>query len=191
MKFLPKAITAGVALLGLGTAWAAPETFKIDNNHTYPMFEATHFGISVQRGRFDKTSGKIVLDREAKSGSINVTIDAASISMGFAAWNEKMRSEEFFNVEKFPVMTFKSTKLIFKDDKLVGADGEFTLLGISKPLRLKVSGFACTQHPLSKKPYCGAEVSAEIKRSDFGMKLGIPAVGDSVRLVSPVEAVKD
>jgi len=191
MKILHKAVTAGVAMLGFSAASAAPEAFTIDPAHTYPMFEASHFGISVQRGRFDKTTGKIVLDREAKSGSIDVTIDAASINMGFETWNKFMRNEDFFNVEKFPVMTFKSNKLIFEGDKIVGAEGEFTLLGVKKPLRLKVSNFACTQNPMLKKLNCGEEVTADIKRSDFGMKVGIPMVGDDIRLISPVEALKD
>ena len=191
MKFLHKAVTAGVAMLGLSAASAAPEAFTIDPAHTYPMFEASHLGISVQRGRFDKTTGKIVLDREAKSGSIDITIDATSINMGFETWNKFMRNEDFFNVEKFPAITFKSNKLIFEGDKIVGAQGEFTLLGVTKPLRLKVSNFACTQHPMLKKLYCGAEITADIKRSDFGMKMGIPMVGDDIRLISPVEALKD
>lgn len=191
MKFIHKAMTGAVALFCLSAASAAPETFSIDSAHTYPMFEASHLGISVQRGRFDKTTGKIVLDRAAKSGSIDLTIDAASINMGFEDWNKHMRGEDFFNVEKFPVMTFKSNKLTFEGDKIVGAQGEFTLLGVTKPLKLKVSNFACTQHPLFKKPYCGAEVSADIKRSDFGMKIGIPMVGDDIRLIAPVEALKD
>ncbi len=191
MKFLHIAVTAGIAMLNLNTAWSAPEFFTIDSNHTYPMFAASHFGISVQRGRFDKTTGKIVLDRQAKSGTIDVTIDAASINMGFAEWDEKMKGEEFFNVGKFPVITVRSNKLIFEGDKLVGAEGEMTLLGITKPLRLKVTNFACTQHPLLKKLNCGAEVTADIKRSDFGMKIGIPFVGDDIRLMSSVEALKD
>src|SRR3982074_1378029 len=191
MKFLHKAVATGVALLGLSTASAAPETFTIDPSHTYPMFEVSHFGLSVQRGRFDKTGGKIVLDREARSGSIDVNIDAASINMGFDAWNKVMTGEDLFNVAKFPVMTFKSDKLIFEGDKIVGADGEFALLGGKKPMRLKVSNFACVQHPMLKKFVCGAEVSADIKRSDFGMSTGIPVVGDDIRLISPVEAVKD
>ena len=191
MRFNHKTIAVTAAMLAIGTASAAPESFTIDSNHTFPMFEASHFGISIQRGRFDKTAGKIVLDREAKSGSIEVNIDTASINMGFEDWNKHMKGEDFFNVEKFPSMIFKSTKLIFEGDKLVAADGEFTLLGVSKPLRLKVSNFACTEHPMLKKLYCGAEVSAEIKRSDFGMKIGIPIVGDDIRLMSPVEAIKD
>jgi polyisoprenoid-binding protein YceI len=191
MRMSFKAITASITLFVSGSAFAAPESFTIDPNHTFPMFAVSHFGISVQRGRFDRTVGKILLDREAKSGSIEVTIDATSINMGFEDWNKHMKGEDFFNVEKFPSMIFKSTKLIFEGDKLVAADGEFILLGVSKPLRLKVSTFACTEHPMLKKLYCGAEVSAEIKRSDFGMKIGIPIVGDDIRLMSPVEAIKD
>ena len=191
MKFRYKAVTAGIAMLGVSAASAAPETFTIDPAHTYPTFEASHFGISVQRGRFDKTTGKIVLDRAAKTGSIDIVIDAASINMGFEDWNKHMRGEDFFNVEKFPAITFKSNKLIFEGDKIVGAQGEFTLLGVTKPLRLKVSNFACTQHPMLKKLNCGAEIAADIKRSDFGMKIGIPMVGDDIRLISPIEALKD
>lgn len=186
-----RAVAATAAIFVISSASAALESFTIDSNHTFPMFEASHFGISIQRGRFDKTAGKIVIDREAKSGSIEVTIDTASINMGFETWNKHMKGEDFFNVEKFPSMTFKSTKLIFEDDKIVGADGDFTLLGVNKPLRLKVSNFTCTEHPMLKKLYCGAEVSTEIKRSDFGMKIGIPIVGDEIRLTSPVEAIKD
>ena len=191
MRIFFNAMTPSAVLFVISSALAAPESFTIDPNHTFPIFEASHFGISIQRGRFDKTAGKIVLDREAKSGSIEVNIDTASIDMGFEDWNNHMKGEDFFNVEKFPSMTFKSTKLIFEDDKIVGADGEFTLLGVSKPLRIKVSNFACTEHPMLKKLYCGAEVTAEIKRSDFGMKIGIPIVGDEIRLLSPVEAIKD
>lgn len=191
MQFLLKAVTGAIAMLAMSIASAAPEVFNIDSRHTFPMFEVSHFGISVQRGRFDKTSGKVVLDRVAKSGSIDLVIDATSINMGFDEWNKKMQAEDLFNTEKFPAMTFKSNKLIFDGDRIVGADGEFTLLGVTKPLRLKISNFACTQHPVLKKLYCGAEVTAAIKRSDFGMKTGIPFVGDDVRLVSPVEALKD
>lgn len=189
--FLRKAAVIAVAVLGMNAASAAPESFTLDSRHTFPMFEVSHFGISMQRGRFEKTTGKIVLDRTARSGSIDVTIDATSVSMGFEEWNKHVRADGLFNTEKFPVITFKSKKLIFEGDKLVGADGEFTLLGVTKPLRLKVSNFACTEHPLLKKEYCGVEVSAAIKRSDFGMMKGIPIVGDDVRLFTPVEALKD
>lgn len=191
MKFVRSSIAAAVVFSVCAGAWAAPETFTIDPNHTYPMFEVSHFGISTQRGRFDKTSGKVVLDRVARRGSIDLTIDASSVSMGFEEWNEHVRREGLFHTDKYPVITFKSNKLIFEGDKPVAAEGEFTLLGVTRPLRLKVANFACTEHPLSKKPYCGAEVSAQIKRSDFGMTKGIPMVGDEVRLVSPVEALLD
>lgn len=191
MKVFLQAITATLVMLCLGPVWAAPDTFTVDSRHTYPMFEVSHFGISMQRGRFDKTHGKIVLDRAARTGSIDVTIDVTSISMGFEEWNAHVRAEGLFHTEKFPVITFKSSKLIFDGDKPVAADGEFTLLGVTKPLRLKIAGFACTEHPMLKKLYCGAEVTAQIRRSDFGMTKGIPVVGDEVRLMSPVEALKD
>lgn len=191
MQFFCKVATTAVFLLGGSIAWAAPETFAIDSNHTYPMFSVGHMSVSLQRGRFNKTSGKIVLDREAKAGSIDVTIETKSLDMGFEKWDQHMKSEDFFNVEKFPFITFKSKKLIFEGDKLVGVDGDFTLLGVTRPMRLKVFNFVCTQHPMFKKLYCGAEVSAEIKRSDYGMKNGIPMVDDKVHLVSAVEAVKE
>jgi len=190
MKQVRIAMAVTVALAA-SSAWAAPETFTIDPNHTYPMFEVSHFGISTQRGRFEKSSGKVVLDRAARRGSIDLTIDARSVSMGFEEWNVHVRGEDLFNTANFPTITFKSNKLVFEGDKPIAAEGEFTLLGVTKPLRLQIANFACTEHPLLKKPYCGAEVSAQIKRSDFGMIKGIPLVGDEVRLLSPVEALKD
>lgn len=190
-RALIKVAVPWIALAGMSPAWAAPETFAIDSKHTYPMFEVSHFGISMQRGRFEKTRGKVVLDRQARIGSVDITIEAASISMGFEEWNEHVRAEGLFHTEKFPVITFKSNKLVFEGDKPVAAEGEFTLLGVTRPLRIQIANFACTEHPLLKKPYCGAEVRAQIKRSDFGMTKGIPIVGDEVRLLSPVEALKD
>ena len=191
MKIISGLMAVTVAVLGVVPARAEPESFSIDSRHTFPMFEVSHFGISTQRGRFEKTSGKVLLDREARTGSIDITIDAASVSMGFEKWNEHMRAEGLFNTTKHPVITFRSDKLIFDGDKPVAADGEFTLLGVTQPLRIKVAGFACTQHPKLNKLYCGAEITAQIKRSEFGMTKGIPMVSDEVKLFSTVEAIKD
>jgi polyisoprenoid-binding protein YceI len=185
------ALAALLAGLACGAAVAAPETYKIDSTHTYPMFAVEHIGASIQRGRFDKTTGTIVLDRDAKTGSIEVSIDTSSINMGFEVWNKVMRSRDFFDAETYPAMTFKSSKLVFEGDKLVAADGELTLLGIAKPLRVKVADLTCGQHPMLRKPFCGAEISAEFKRSDYGMRYGIPGVGDLVRVMAPVEAIKE
>ena len=102
-----------------------------------------------------------------------------------------MMSPDFFNVEKFPTMYFKSSKLKFDGDKLVGADGELTLLGVTKPVSLNITGYRCGNHPMTKKAMCGADVTTSIKRSDFGMGYGLPAVGDDIKITIPVEAFKD
>jgi polyisoprenoid-binding protein YceI len=155
------------------------------------VFEVNHLGFSTQRGRFNNVTGKIMLVPAQKSGSIEVTIDSASVDMGLEAWDKHMRGEDFFNVEKFPNMTFKSTKLMYEGDKLVGAEGDFTLLGVTQPVRLDVKGFACGTHPINKKALCGADISTTIKRSDFGMTKYLPGIGDTVVINIPVEAFKD
>ena len=153
----------------------------------------THIGFSNQHGNFGKATGKIVLDRAAKKGSIDVTIDATSIRTYSERLDQIVKGERFFNVEKFPTLTFKSTNLTFDGDKLVGADGELTMLGVTKPVSLKVTNFTCGEQAFNKKPMCGAEASATIKRSEWGMtdglKLGNPS--DDIMLVLPVEAYRD
>ena len=131
------------------------------------------------------------MDIAAKNGSVDLTIDTASLDMGFDTWNKHLAADGFFNTEKFPSMTFRSDKLVFEGDKVVAADGSFTLLGVTKPLRLTVNNFRCAPHPITKKAMCGADVAATLKRSDFGMTKYVPAVGDEVKISSPVEAVKD
>ena len=88
-------------------------------------------------------------------------------------------------------MTFKSNKLIFKDDKVVAAEGDFTMLGVTKPLTVSVNGFKCGEHPMNKKPLCGANIGGTIKRSDFGMTKYVPAISDDVKIHVPVEAYKN
>ena len=182
-------VAALVSLVSL-PAFAA-DKYTIDPNHTFPVFEVSHLGYSVQHGRFNKTSGKITLDITARSGSVDLTIETTSLDMGFPTWDEHMSADGFFNTAKFPTMTFKSNKLIFKDDKVVAAEGEFTLLGVSKPLTVNVNGFKCGEHPMNKKSMCGANISGTIKRSDFGMTKYVPAISDDVKIHVPVEAYKD
>jgi polyisoprenoid-binding protein YceI len=182
------------ASFALATAVAAPafaaDTYNIDPFHTFPTFEVNHLGFSTQRGRFDKTSGTVVLDSAAKKGSVDLTIEVASLSMGFPVWNEHMAADGFFNTAKFPTITFKSNKLIFDGDKVVGAEGDFTLLGVTKPVKLAVSNFKCGPNPMNKKEMCGAEISTTIKRSDFGMSKYVPAISDEIKISSAVEAYK-
>ncbi|HWU83962.1 MAG TPA: YceI family protein [Rhodocyclaceae bacterium] len=188
-KFLASIALAAAAAAPVASALAA-DTYTIDPNHTFPIFEVSHLGFSVQHGRFNKTSGTVTLDTAAKKGSVDLTIDVASLDMGFPLWDQHMADEGFFNTAKFPTMSFKSNKLIFDGDKVVGAEGEFTMLGVTKPLKLSVSNFKCGANPMNKKDMCGAEISATLKRSDFGMTKYVPVVGDEIKITSPVEAYK-
>lgn len=187
-----KAYLSVLALAGaMTTAAYAADEYTIDSNHTFPVFEVNHLGYSVQHGRFNKTSGKISLDMAAKKGSVDLTIETGSLDMGFPLWDEHVSAEGFLNTAKFPTMTFKSSKLIFKDDKVVAAEGEFTLLGVSKPITVSVNGFVCGDNPFTKKPMCGANISGVIKRSDFGMSKYVPAISDDIKIHVPVEAYKN
>lgn len=190
MKLKVPALLAA-ASIGFTAMTVAADTWSIDPNHTWPRFEVNHLGFSTQLGRFDKTNGKIVLDTAAKTGSIDIRVDTASINMGLEKWNTHLKSADFFNVEKFPAMYFKSSKLKFDGDKVVGVDGELTLLGVTKPVSLTVNAFRCGNHPMNKRAMCGADVTTSIKRSDFGMSYGLPGIGDEVKITVPLEAYKD
>ncbi len=185
--------TAILALAaGLVPAPACPaDSYTIDPRHSFPSFEIGHFGWSIQRGRFDKTSGRITLDRAAKTGTVEVTIDAASVDTGVGARDEDLRGEGFFDVEKYAAMTFKSTRVRFEGDNPVAVDGEFTLRGVTKPLTLTVINFHCGPNPFVKKEVCGADAVATIKRSGFGLTKFLPAISDEVKLLINVEAIKD
>jgi len=185
---------ASLAVLALAVALpaaAVEETYAIDPVHSQPMFEVLHMGFSIQRGSFTKSSGRITLDREKKQGTIEVVIDAASIRTIDPRLDTHVKGEDFFNVAKYPTIVFRSTRLSFEGERVVGVDGELTLLGVTKPVTLSVQSEHCGEHPFNKKPMCGAEAAATVKRSDWGMKYGLPkAVADDVRIVIPIEAYK-
>ena len=169
----------------------AADTYTNDPAHTYPTFEVSHLGFSTMRGRFNKTAAKITLDKAAKTGSVEATIDAASLDTGWPKRDEHLRSGDFFNVEKFPTVTFKSDSFKFDGDKVVTVPGQLTMLGITKPVTLQIANFKCAPHPMLKREDCGAELSTTIKRSDFGMSFGLPAVGDDIKIAIELEAIKD
>jgi polyisoprenoid-binding protein YceI len=179
------------------SASAAPETYVIDPIHSFAYFAIDHLGVSTVRGRFDKSSGKFTLDRAAKNGSLEVVIDTASIDTGDRergarprTRDEHLRSADFFNVAEFPQMTYKSTAVKFNGAAPAEIDGQLTLLGVSKPVTLKIERWVCKDHPMRKKPMCGGDATATIKRTDFGMKYGVPAIGDAVKLSINFEAYK-
>jgi polyisoprenoid-binding protein YceI len=169
----------------------AADSYTIDPRHTFPSFEVSHLGFSIQRGRFNSSAGKITLDTAAQSGSIAVNIDAASIDTGLAELEKHIQSEEFFDVAKYPTITFTSKNLKFDGDKLVGANGDFTLHGVTRPVNLQIDHFRCAPHPMNKKPTCGANATTTIKRSEFGIARYVPAVGDEVKIAIQVEATRD
>jgi polyisoprenoid-binding protein YceI len=182
-----------VALLTAAAAGVAcAQTYVIDPSHSQPIFEVSHMGFSLQRGTFLGANGKVSLDRAAKKGTIDVTIDTTTVRTSDPRLDGQVRGEDFFNVAKFPTMTFKSSALSFDGDRLVSADGELTMLGITRPVTLTVANFVCGSHPYTRNPMCGAEVTTTIKRSEWGMKYLAPRmVGDEVKITIPVEAYRE
>jgi len=172
-------------------AIAAPETYAIDGNHTFPRFEYSHLGYSIQMSRFDKTTGKVTLDRAAKTGAVDVTIDMKSVSTGSTLFNGHIQGEDYLDTEKFPTATFKSTSVKFDGDKPAAIDGNLTIKGVTKPVTLAVTSFHCMPHPMVKKDACGANATTKIKRSEFNAGKNAPYVGDEVTLTIAIEAVKE
>lgn len=169
----------------------AADTYSVDPRHTFPSFEIDHLGFSIQRGRFNQTEGKITLAPDSASGSIDISIDAASISTGLADLEKHLRSKEFLDVARFPKIMFKSQQLTFDKERLVGVDGYLTLHGVTKPVHLTVDRFHCGVNLISMKNVCGANATATIKRSDFGVDKYAPVLADEVKVIIQIEAFKD
>ncbi len=154
-------------------AHAASTTYAIDPDHTYPSFEADHLGgLSVWRGKFNKSSGKIVLDKQAGKGEVEVDIDMASADFGNDKMNEAARGDMLFDTAKYPQATYRGRLAAFKDGKPGEVDGELTLHGVTRPLKLRIQSFKCMPHPVLKRELCGADALATFERDDFGMAAG-------------------
>jgi len=196
-------ITVLASLLSAASVMAAPQTYVLDPVHSFPHFSIGHLGMSTIRGRFDRMSGKVVFDASAKTGSVEIKIDTASITTGDAkheagSWaaktygprsrDEHLRTADFFNVAEFPEIVYRSTRFNFNGDTLESIEGNLTLVGVTKPVKLTVTSFKCGPNPFNKKPMCGADAEATIKRTDFGIKFGVPAISDEVKLQIGIEA---
>lgn len=184
------ALACVLAAAVVAPAFAA-DTYTFDPEYTIPAFEVGHLGFTTQRGRFDKTQGKVTLDFAAKKGNVEFTVFTKSLDMGSKAWTVHVRSEGLFDVEKFPTMTYKSDRLIFEGDKVVAAEGQFTMIGVTKPLKVTVNHFACGPNPINHKFMCSGDITATVKRSEFGMIKYIPTVSDDITINVPVESYKD
>lgn len=181
---------AAIATLS-SAAFAAPETYVLDGSHTFPRFSYSHFGLSTQLSRFNKTTGKIVLDKEARTGSVDVVIDTKSVDTGFDIFNGHIQGEDFLDTEKYPTATFKSTQVRFEGDKPVAVEGNLTIKGVTNPVTLTITSFVLQPHPMMKKDAIGANATTKIKRTEFNAGKYAPNVGDEVTIDLAVEAIKE
>lgn len=184
------------AIGALSAALAVPalaaDTYTMDSAHCIPEFEFSHLGVTTQTGRFDKARGVVVLDFGARKGSVTYEVDTATLNMGFGTETPDSPGYQLFEVAKFPKITFRSTNLIFDQNKaVIAAEGRLTLLGVTKPLAVTVNRFKCAVNPVNKKEMCGGEIRATIKRSKFGMLKYIPGISDEIKISVPIEAYKD
>jgi polyisoprenoid-binding protein YceI len=192
MNALTRLSTAFIlAAAAAAPALAAPESYALDAGHTFPRFSYSHFGYSTQLSRFNKTTGKIVFDKVAKTGSVDITIDTKSVDTGFPLFNEHIQSEDFLDTAQFPTATFKSTKVVFDGDKPTAIEGRLTLKGVTRPVTLTVTSFQAMPHPILKKDAIGANANVTVKRSDFNAGKYAPNVSDEVRIDIAVEAIKE
>lgn len=185
-------LTAAAALFATlsGAAIAAPETYAIDGSHTFPRFSYSHFGYSTQLSKFDRTTGTVVLDKSARTGSVSVVIDMKSVNTGFPVFNEHIQGADFLDTANHPTATFKSTRVVFNGDKPSSIEGDLTIRGVTRPVTLTVTSFLAMPHPMLKKDAIGANAFTTIKRSDFGAGKFAPNVGDEVRIDVAIEAIR-
>ena len=189
MKKNLASILAAALLAAAGGASA--QTYTLDPNHTYPSVEFKHLGVSTFRGKFNKTSGKVVLYRAAKTGTVDVSIDPASIDFGHDTMNSHARGENWFKVDQHPTITFKGNVSRFDGDQPAQVDGQLTMLGVTKPVTLQLSGFRCIQHPMLKREMCGGDATTTISRREFGLNPSAGSVSDDVKLALQIEGLRE
>ena len=182
-------LMASVALLPVNSVLAA--NYTIDPGHTYVSFAINHLGFSTMRGKFNQQSGSMQYDPAGKKASVTIEIDAASIDTGHDKRDEHLRSPDFLNAVENPTITFKSTKAGWNGNKLSTVTGDLTILGVTKTVTLKVNSINCGEHPFNKKQVCGFDAEGSIKRTDYGVAYGAPAIGEVLDLQIELEASKD
>ncbi|MCX7215586.1 MAG: YceI family protein [Burkholderiales bacterium] len=177
MKTISRLITTlALSAAVVAPAFAAPVSYGVEANHTFPRFSYTHLGFTTQQSRFDKTTGTVVYDKEGRTGSVNITIETNSVSTGSTLFNQHIQAEDFLDTAKYPTVTFKSTKVNFDGEKPVSIEGDLTMKGITKRVTLTVTRFLAAPHPIQKKDTIGADAYTIVKRTDFNMGKYAPAV---------------
>ncbi|MGV2863207.1 YceI family protein [Achromobacter sp. ESBL13] len=174
MKLIPTLMLGAGALALSAQAVAEPVTYDIDPSHTYPSFEADHFGgLSTWRGKFNKSQGVVVLDRQARTGTVEVTVDIHSVDFGHDEMNKHALAPDIFDAARYPTATFKGKFTKFDGDRPEEATGDLTLRGVTRRITLDIDDFKCIQHPMEKREVCGADASTEFNRKDFGLDFGL------------------
>lgn len=192
MKFHIIFLLAIAVVLSAKSAQAAPEKYSFDKAHTQILFFVDHLGFSKSEGEFHDYDGHFMFDRaNPEKSSVDVTIKTASIDMDDQKWDDHMKNSDFFNVEKFPTMTFKSTSIKVTGENTANITGDFTLLGITKPVTLHTTFNKADRHPFSGAYVAGFSAHTTIKRSDFGMNYGLPMVGDIADIRIEVEGIRE
>jgi len=182
-------LIASLALAAAGVAHA--QTYSADPTHTFVTFEVKHFATSTLRGRFDKKEGNVTIDRAAKTGKAEITIDITSVSTGVPALDTHLKSKDFFNAAENPTARFVGDKFAFDGTKVTSVAGTLTMAGKTLPVTLTASNFNCYENSMLKREVCGGDFETTIKRSDWGVSYGLTyGIPDNVRLLVQVEAVK-
>ncbi|TFI47945.1 polyisoprenoid-binding protein [Diaphorobacter sp. DS2] len=182
---------AAAAALTAGAVHAQPATYAVDPTHTFATFEISHFGASVNRGRFDKKEGTVQFDKAGKIGKVELTLHIDSVNTGTAPFDKHLQSADIFDAAKFPTAKFVGDKFTFEGDKLTAVSGNLTIKGKTQPVTLKANQFACYDSPMLKREVCGGDFETTIDRTAFGVDYGVQyGFPKNVRIVAQIEAVK-
>lgn len=182
---------AAAAALTAGAVHAEPATYAVDPTHTFATFEISHFGASVNRGRFDKKEGTVQLDRAARTGKVDLTLQINSLTTGTPPFDKHLQSAEIFDAAQFPTARFVGDKFTFDGDKVTAVSGNLTIKGKTQPVTFKANQFACYDSPMLKREVCGGDFEATIDRTAFGVDYGVQyGFPKTVRIVAQIEAIK-
>jgi len=169
---LAVAVALGAAFAAAPAARAQSVTYAIEPGHTFPAFEADHMGMSLFRGKFDRSSGRIMLDKTAGTGTVSVDIDLSSIHFGNADLDKLMPGPDYFDTARYPTAHYEGALADFVDGKPTRVDGRLTLRGVTLPVPLEIRAFKCMPHPMTKVDWCGADAYGRFDRADFGITAG-------------------
>lgn len=186
------AYLALAGLLATGTAvHAAPVTYTLDPGHTMVLFSWSHFGFSNPTANLGVSQGTLVYDPAAPTkATVDVTMPLSALDTHVPALDEHLKKPDFFDAEKYPTVTFKSTKVAVAGKDKLKVTGDLTVHGVTKPVTLDVTINKVGDHPMLKAPAAGFNATATIKRSDFGIGAYVPAVSDDIKIAITTEGLE-